>query len=125
MFWGVGQRIAIGSRLLTRPARIDTLAGMDRQTALRRLNRNKASLQALGLKRLSLFGSTARNEASDASDIDLAVTLDETAKIDLFRFAAISEQVAQVLDAKVDLVVEPARNPRMQAEIDRDRVRVY
>ena len=98
---------------------------MDRDTALSRLKRNKASLRALGLERLSLFGSTARGEASSASDIDLAVTLDQSAGIDLFRFAAISEQLARMLGAKVDLVVEPARNPRLQEQIDRDRLRVY
>lgn len=98
---------------------------MDRDTALSRLKRNKASLRALGLERLSLFGSTARGEASPASDIDLAVTLDQSAGIDLFRFAAISEQLARMLGAKVDLVVEPARNPQLQAQIDRDRLRVY
>ena len=98
---------------------------MDRDTALSRLKRNKASLRALGLERLSLFGSTARGEATPASDIDLAVTLDQAAGIDLFRFAAISEQLARMLGTKVDLVVEPARNPRLQAQIDRDRLRVY
>jgi predicted nucleotidyltransferase len=98
---------------------------MDQQAVIRRLNREKASLRALGIKRLSLFGSTARGDASPASDIDLAVTLDEEARIDLFRFAALSEQVSRILGARADLIVEPARNPRMQAEIDRDRVRVY
>jgi predicted nucleotidyltransferase len=98
---------------------------MDRQAVLERLNRNQASLQALGLKHMSLFGSTARGEASSLSDVDVAVTLDENAKIDLFRFATISEQVSDLLDARVDMVVEPARSPRMQAEIDRDRLRVY
>jgi predicted nucleotidyltransferase len=72
-----------------------------------------------------LFGSTARGEASSVSDVDLAVTLDEAAGIDLFRYAAISEQLSRMLGAKVDMVVEPARNPRMQAQIDRDRVNVY
>jgi predicted nucleotidyltransferase len=98
---------------------------MDSATAIDRLNGHKASLQALGLSHVSLFGSTARGEATASSDVDLAVTLDEAAGIDLFRFAAISQQVARMLDAKVDLVVEPARNPRMQAQIDRDRRRVY
>ncbi|WP_256326338.1 nucleotidyltransferase domain-containing protein [Sphingomonas sp. NFR15] len=36
-----------------------------------------------------LFGSTARGEASDSSDVDLAVMLDAAAGIDLFRFAAL------------------------------------
>ena len=98
---------------------------MDRAAVIRRLKRNKTRLQALGLARLSLFGSLARGEATAASDIDLAVTLDEAAGIDLFRFAAISEQVARMLGAPVDLVVEPARTARMQAQIDRDRALVY
>ena len=98
---------------------------MDRQTIIQRLNSNKERLQALGLRRLSLFGSTARNEAVADSDVDLAVVLDDSAGIDLFRFAAISEQVTGMLGVPVDLVIEPARNPRMQAQIERDRLRVY
>lgn len=98
---------------------------MDRQTALDRLRRERPALQALGLKGVSLFGSTARGEAVETSDLDLAVTLDETHHIDLFRFAAMSERVSRLLGTPVDMVVEPTRNPRMQAEIDRDRVRAY
>ena len=98
---------------------------MDRQTVIDCLKRNQPRLVALGLARVSLFGSTARGQAAAESDIDLAVTLDEAAGIDLFRFAAISEQVRRLLGAPVDLVVEPARNARIQAEIDRDRLRVY
>ena len=98
---------------------------MDRQTVIHRLKSNQSRLQALGLKRLSLFGSTARGEAGPASDVDLAVMLDENAGIDLFRFAAISEQVSRMLGTPVDMVIEPARNARMQARIERDRLRVF
>lgn len=98
---------------------------MDRQTVIHRLKDNQRRLQALGLKRLSVFGSTARGEARADSDVDLAVTLDEDAGIDLFRFAAISEQVSRMLGTPVDMVIEPARNARMQALIERDRVRVF
>ena len=92
---------------------------------IRRLSGARESLQTLGLLHISLFGSTARGEAGAASDVDLAVTLDDGAKIDLFRFAAISEQVSRLLGARADLVVEPSRNPRMQAQINRDRLRVF
>jgi len=98
---------------------------MDPQSALDKLNSHKGALKALGLAQLSLFGSTARGQAIDGSDIDLAVTLDPDAGIDLFRFAAIGEQLGRLLGNRVDLVVEPARSPRIQAEIDRDRLRVY
>lgn len=103
----------------------DRFHRMDRQTVIDRLKRNQSRLEALGLARISLFGSTARGSAATESDVDLAVTLDETAGIDLFRFAAISDEVRQLLGAPVDLVVEPARNARIQAEIDRDRLNVY
>jgi predicted nucleotidyltransferase len=33
----------------------------------------------LGFRDVSLFGSTARGDASDSSDVDLAVTLDAAA----------------------------------------------
>lgn len=101
------------------------IPAMDRQTVIHRLKSNKSRLQALGLKRLSLFGSTARGDAGAKSDVDLAVVLDDSAGIDLFRFAAISEQVTRILGTSVDLIIEPARNPRMQAQIERDRLRVY
>lgn len=97
---------------------------MDRSAIVDELRHNRAALQALGLKRVSLFGSAARGDAA-AADIDLAVTLDDSAGIDLFRFAALSDRLCRLLHARVDLVVEPARNVRMQAEIDRDRVLVY
>ena len=89
------------------------------------LNRERAGLLASGLAGLSLFGSVARGEASAQSDIDVAVTLDQSATIDLFELAALSDHVSGLLGRKVDIVVEPTRNPRLQAEIDRDRVRVF
>ena len=98
---------------------------MNRQSVIDRLYREQSNLQALGLAGLSLFGSTARGQDRAGSDVDLAVTFDDAAKIDLFRFAAISEKLSQLLDAKVDLIVEPARNARMQAQIDQDRLRVF
>lgn len=98
---------------------------MNRHAIVHRLKDNQRQLQALGLKRLSLFGSTARGEARADSDVDLAVTLDEEAGVDLFRFAAIAEQVSRMLGARADLVIEPARNARLQALIERDRLRVF
>jgi predicted nucleotidyltransferase len=98
---------------------------MDRQLIIDRINSNRAGLEALGLARISLFGSTARDQATEASDIDLAVTLDQDCRIDLFGFAALSDKLSRMLGSRVDIIVEPARSARMQAQIDRDRLRVY
>ena len=44
---------------------------MDRTEAIDRLLRHEAELKGLGVKRLFLFGSTAREEAGPNSDVDL------------------------------------------------------
>jgi predicted nucleotidyltransferase len=98
---------------------------MDRSTALRRLKAHEAELRAMGVVTLSLFGSVARGEAGPESDVDVAVRLDHGRGIDLLDFAEINLKLSDVLGTKVDLISEPARKPRFQAEIDRDRVHAF
>lgn len=54
---------------------VDYIGVMQRTAVIATLKRHKAELNKLGIVRLSLFGSTARDEASRKSDVDLAVTL--------------------------------------------------
>ena len=48
---------------------------MDRDAIIRRLSQHEAEFRELGIESLSLFGSAARGESSENSDIDLAVKL--------------------------------------------------
>jgi uncharacterized protein len=98
---------------------------MDRNTALARLKPHEAELRAMGVCGLSLFGSVARGEAGPNSDVDLAARFDPAAEVGMFKYGAIVEHLRSLLRAPVDLVGEPARTTRMQAEIDRDRTLVY
>lgn len=79
----------------------------------------------MGVKRLSLFGSAARGDAIANSDVDLAAEFDPSAEVGMFKYGAVIERLRDLLRGPIDLVGEPARTARMQAEIDRDRVRVY
>jgi uncharacterized protein len=90
-----------------------------------RLRANEAVLRAMGVTSLSRFGSVARGEAGPESDVDVAVTLDYDRGIDLFDFLVTREHVEALLGAEADLVTEPARKASFQADIDRDRVRVW
>lgn len=98
---------------------------MQRDQAVAILKRNEATLRSLGLRRLSLFGSIARDEAQIGSDVDIAVQFERDSRMDLFRFAALSDRLRSMLDQEVDVVTEPSRSKRMQAMIDRDRVDVF
>jgi uncharacterized protein len=98
---------------------------MDRDAILTALRAHEAELKRMGVKRLSLFGSVARGDAGEGSDVDLAAEFDPAAEVGMFKYGAIAERLRKLLRVPVDLVGEPARSARMQAQIDRDRLRVY
>lgn len=55
----------------------------------------------LGIERIGLFGSFARDEAGLTSDIDIIITL---AKPDLFLYSTIARQLETVFGRHVDLI---------------------
>jgi predicted nucleotidyltransferase len=98
---------------------------MDRDAVLERLRAHEAELKAMGVARLSLFGSVARGEAGPNSDVDLAAEFDRSRPFGIFQFAALERRLRDLMGLPVDLVGEPARKPRVQRAIDRDRVRAF
>jgi predicted nucleotidyltransferase len=102
---------------------------MDKTTVVNRLLAYRNELEQLGVMHVSVFGSTARGEAKADSDVDVAVTLDpEKTPNGLAYFGRlndIQERLQNVLGSAVDVVQEPAQKPRLQAAIDRDRLRAF
>ena len=99
---------------------------MERAEALNRLRAHEADLRGMGIARLSLFGSTARGEQRTDSDVDVAIELRDGVRMGAFAFIALERRVAALLGNDVDLVAEPhGEAPRLQAEIDRDRIDVF
>ena len=101
------------------------IPAMDPTTAISRLKAHEAELRAMGVSGLSLFGSVARGDAGPDSDVDLAARFDPAAEVGMVKYGAILERLRTLLRVPVDLVGEPARTARMQAEIDRDRAAVF
>jgi predicted nucleotidyltransferase len=98
---------------------------MDRDAVLERLRAHEAELKAMGVSRLSLFGSVARGEAGPDSDVDLAAEFDPKARITLFELGGLNVHMEELLGVPVDIVAEPTAHPRFQSRIDRDRVHVF
>jgi predicted nucleotidyltransferase len=100
---------------------------MDKDTVIATLKRHETELKRLGVVSLSLFGSTARGEATEDSDIDLAVTLGDVPHGFAYfgRLDEIERRVSRILKRRVDVVPEPAAKPRIQRAIEQDRVRAF
>ncbi len=82
----------------------------------------------LGVKRLQLFGSAARDDFDDArSDIDLLVEFnDDPALRTWSHYFDLKQSLGRVFARPVDLV-EPGtiRNPYVKQSIERDRQSIY
>lgn len=67
------------------------------------------------IKSLAVFGSVARNEARADSDIDILVEFREP--VGLFDFVRLQNELAALLDRRVDLVTPAALHPSMRDRI--------
>jgi predicted nucleotidyltransferase len=73
-----------------------------------------------GIDRLRVFGSLARGENEEGSDIDFLVKLQENR--DLLDLIAFSHEVADVLHCKVDVISEDGVSPYLREHIFREAV---
>jgi hypothetical protein len=96
---------------------------MNAQEAIALIRRHEAELRRLGVQSLSLFGSTARGEAAARADIDVAVKLEDIAGgfATFGRLDRIRERLGHVLQARVDVVLEPAEPGVMRTAVEKDR----
>jgi predicted nucleotidyltransferase len=77
-------------------------------------------LRRHGVSKASVFGSFARGEMGDQSDLDLLVQIDRD--IGLFEFLRIKLEVEETLGRKVDLVEYDAVKPMLRDRILKEQV---
>jgi len=76
------------------------------------------------VKRAYLFGSSARNEASSNSDIDILVELDHSTPIGM-KFFLYHQELEDLLKVKVDLVSSEGLSKHVKPFIDKDKILIY
>lgn len=96
----------------------------DARTLVEQLRGDEPTLRAdFAVRSLSLFGSAARGEAGQASDIDLLVEFDRP--IGLLHLARTARHLEELLGAPVDLVLRRAVLPELRDSILRDSVDAF
>jgi predicted nucleotidyltransferase len=98
---------------------------MKRDEVIAALRAHEPELRAAGVVRLSLFGSTARDEARPDSDIDLLASFDETRSLSLLDMIGIENRLADLLGHPVDLIEEGTLRPRARQSASREAVRAF
>jgi predicted nucleotidyltransferase len=76
-----------------------------------------------GVREVAVFGSTARDEASDRSDIDVLVTFETGAHVGFFKLAELKDFLEGALDRSVDLLTPASLHPRIRDRVLKEAVR--
>ena len=87
------------------------------------LKSHQKQLLQLGSRHLAIFGSTARNESTKTSDIDILVDFDS--KKDLFGFIDLKFYLEDLLHCEVDLVTKQALHPALKKRILSEAKQVF
>jgi predicted nucleotidyltransferase len=103
--------------------RWDRATSMNRADVLKVLRDHQQQVRAqFGAQHLALFGSGARDELRDDSDIDVLVELEAAAT--LSRYFGLEDYLEALLGRPVDLVTDRGLKPRARRHVERDLIRV-
>ena len=98
---------------------------MKRDQVITLLKQHEPELRDAGVGALFVFGSTARDQAHDASDIDVFFDLARPQGFTLFDLVGLQQRMQEILEAKVDLMTRSGIHPRRRLRIEAEAVRVF
>ena len=98
---------------------------MRRHEAIARLQSQSKAAQALGATAMYLFGSTARDDATEASDLDLFIEYDLESRFSLIDLVGIQQLLESQLGRTVDLTTRDSLNPLLKAGIEASALRIF
>lgn len=98
---------------------------MNRADVISLLREHEAELRAAGVQRLQLFGSVARNEATQDSDVDLLADFDPARRWSLVSLGSVQDRLRRILGTNVDLSSPAWLREHVKERAVREAVLVY
>jgi predicted nucleotidyltransferase len=98
---------------------------MDRDAIIARLKENEATLRARGVSHAALFGSRARGDHKQDSDIDIMIDTDPDAVHDIFAYVALKSYIAALFTEPVDVVDRQALKPLLKVPAENEALYAF
>lgn len=100
------------------------MCGMHKDDVIQKLRAHEAELRAEGISHVFLFGSVARGEAGENSDVDLFFDYDDPT-FSLFDLMRVKRRVRELLRTRVDAMTRKSVHPLVRQEIEAEAVQVF
>ena len=97
---------------------------MERDAVITRLQEHESELRQLGVEHLYLFGSTARGQAREDSDVDLFFDY-EKGKFRLFQLMDVKERTSDILGRTADIMSRDSIHRTLKSTIETSAARVF
>lgn len=95
-----------------------------RDEVIEALRLAREQIRAFHADALYLYGSAARDEMGDDSDVDVFIDYDPSSRFSLFDQIGLQEYLATLLQREVDLTTRGGLHPRLKARIVSSSIRV-
>lgn len=95
------------------------------ESAVSSILKVETSLKIRGVEHVYLFGSVARNQATDQSDVDVVLEVKKSPSFDAFDLGGVLMDLEDALGANVDLVLRRAMSAEFARRVAVDLVRVF
>lgn len=103
----------------------DTGSKVNKEQVIAILREHELELKAAGILRLAVFGSVARGDNSNQSDVDLLADFDKTKHYTLLTMGRIENRLADLLGTRVDLSSPEWLKESIRSQILREAVSAF
>jgi predicted nucleotidyltransferase len=98
---------------------------MRRDDALRLLRTHADAIRAIGATSLYLFGSTARDEAGETSDLDLFIDYEKDGDFSAIELVRLKNYISDALKVEAHVTTRDGLHPLIREEIVATAERVF
>lgn len=97
-------------------------SGLNREQIITTLRAHESELRSRGVVHAALFGSIARGEEVDSSDIDILLDLAPDAQIGVYEYVGIQHYLADLFAHPVDVANGNRLKPFVRFSAERDAI---
>jgi predicted nucleotidyltransferase len=98
---------------------------MTRDEIIAKIRSTAPALRAEGVTKLAIFGSRARGDAREDSDLDVLIEVDPDSRFSLLNLSGVGLIVEDVTGLKTQVSMRRSLDPRMAERIADDVIEVF